>query len=206
MDPGSISESIRNCANSALCIVTSRRSGFIYLQHDRTYEILPLEWEEKKGFVENYFGEEKERIDSFLKILEKKEYDSVSRNPLLLSILCALASDEGDIRNLPSRKSGLYKRIVAQMNEWHKSKEGKGKELSPEEMRNLEDLALNLFQRKSPKILFEKSANGDILERAAEVGIIHRWDELRYSFLHLTLHEYFAARSLKSFKVILYPL
>jgi len=196
VNPGSISESIRNCADSALCIVTSRRSGFIYLQHDKTYEILPLDWKEKKGFVENYFGKEKEKIDSFLKILEKREYDSVSKNPLLLSILCALASGKEDVRNLPSRKSGLYKRIVAKMNEWHRSKGGKG--LSQEDIKNLEDLALNLFQKKRPKILFEKGANERLLDRAAEVGIIYRWDELRYSFLHLTLHEYFAARSLQS--------
>ncbi|MBU7027489.1 MAG: NACHT domain-containing protein, partial [Theionarchaea archaeon] len=151
VDYGFISESIRNCADSSLCIVTSRRSGFIYMQHDRTYEILPLEWEEKKGFIENYFkyiGEE-DKIDPFLRVLEKKEYDSISKNPMLLSILCALASDEKDVTNLPSRKSGLYKRIVVKMNEWHKSKGGKG--LSREEIRNLEDLALKLFRRKPPR-------------------------------------------------------
>jgi HEAT repeat protein len=199
---GKISESIRNCADSSLCIVTSRRSGFIYLQHDRTYEILPLGQDEKEEFVKNYFTqiEEVEKIESFLHVLEKKEYDSLSKNPLLLSILCALASDTEDVRTLPSRRSGLYKKIVVKMNEWHKSKGGE--ELSQEEIRALEDLALLLFLKKRPKILFEEEGIDEkILERAAKVGLIYRWDEVRYSFLHLTLQEYFAARSLISLKI-----
>jgi HEAT repeat protein len=195
-----ISKSIQNCADSSVCIATSRRSGFIYLQHDKTYEILPLEKDEKREFVKNYFKqiEEEEKIESFLQVLEKKEYDSLSRNPLLLSILCALASDIEDVRYLPSRKSGLYKRIVAKMNEWYKSKGGEG--LSQEEIRILEDFALSLFLKRRPKILFEKGIDENILKRVAQVGLIYRWDELHYSFLHLILQEYFAACSLRSLK------
>jgi HEAT repeat protein len=199
---GKISESIRNCADSSLCIVTSRRSGFIYLQHDRTYEILPLGGDEKEEFVRNYFTqmEEVEKVESFLHVLEKKEYDSLSKNPLLLSILCALASDTEDVRTLPSRRSGLYKKIAVKMNEWHKSKGGEG--LSQEETRALEDLALSLFLKRRPRILFEeRDIEESTLKRAAKVGLIYRWDELRYSFLHLTLQEYFAARSLGSLKM-----
>jgi HEAT repeat protein len=199
---GKIPESIRNCADSSLCIVTSRRSGFIYLQHDRTYEILPLGQDEKEEFVKNYFTqiEEVEKVESFLHVLEKREYDSLSKNPLLLSILCALASDTEDVRTLPSRRSGLYRKIVVKMNEWHKSKGGEG--LSQKEIRALEDLALSLFLKKRPKILFEEEGIDEkILERAAKVGLFYRWDEVRYSFLHLTLQEYFAARSLRSLKM-----
>jgi HEAT repeat protein len=199
---GKISGSIRNCADSSLCIVTSRRSGFIYLQHDRTYEILPLGKEEKEELVKNYSTqiEEVEKVESFLHVLEKREYDSLSKNPLLLSILCALASDTRDVKTLPSRRSGLYKRIVVKMNEWHKSKGGKG--LSQEEIWVLEDLALSLFRRKRPRVLFEEyDINEKTLRRATEVGLIYRWNEVRYSFLHLTLHEYFAARSLRCLKM-----
>jgi HEAT repeat protein len=198
---GKISESIRNCADCSLCIVTSRRSGFIYLQHDKTYEILSLGPDEKEEFVRNYFTqiEEDEKIESFLHVLEKKEYDSLSKNPLLLSILCALASDIEDVKTLPSRRSGLYRKIVGKMNEWHKSKGGEG--LSQEEIRVLEDLALSLFLKKRPKILFdERDIDEKILKKAKEVGLIYKWDELRYSFLHLTFQEYFAAYSLGSLK------
>jgi predicted NACHT family NTPase len=128
--------------------------------------------------------EEVEKVESFLHVLEKKEYDSLSKNPLLLSILCALASDTEDVRTLPSRRSGLYKRVVGKMNEWHRSKGGEG--LSREEIRVLEDLSLSLFRKRRPRILFEeRDTKESTLKRAAKVGLIYRWDELRYSFSYM---------------------
>ena len=167
------------------------------MYQDETYEILPLEREEKEEFAENYFIQidEEERIGPFLNILGEREYDSMSENPMLLSILCALASDE-DVEELPTRKSELYKRIIAKMNMWYEHKGGEG--LSYEERQKLEDFALGLFDRKRPKTLFEREdIDGKILDKSTKIGFLYKWDELKYSFLHSTLLEYFTARSLR---------
>ena len=90
-------------------ILTSRTGDFYYnLDSSVKYEIARLNDHQIKIYINNWFEDEKLRLDFYKKLNNSPYYDTATR-PLNLANLCAIYEREKDI---PERPRSIYKKIL----------------------------------------------------------------------------------------------
>ena len=176
-------------------------------------EILDFCSEDIKQFVKNWFASKKRTdIHDLLSRLERNpRIQTLAANPLLLSLIIILYEAQLD---LPDRRSELYKQYVAALlTEWDRHRNiHRRSEFEPAHKRKLlEEVAWNFHLKGQcyfPEddllaviagflqgLTGKPEQNRQILaEIAAEHGLLNQQAQGLYSFLHLTLQEYFVAQ------------
>jgi predicted NACHT family NTPase len=186
-------------------------------------EVADFNSEQVKKFVQNWFSASGyTRVESnkyWEKInhtaISQPELKELTRTPVLLSLMCLILQDEGEI---PTNRNWLYKKsIKLLLSRWNTGKQIDTWEVGPEIYRqlNLEDkeailieIAARKFENPRNFVLFEQNdlamqisqklnlnslQEGIAVLRAIETQhglLIERADEL-WSFSHLTFQEYF---------------
>ena len=195
-------------------VVTSRKAGY----HDELagfakLSILELDDEQIQRFAENWFGEGR-KADRLVALLDRSErLRELSRNPLLLSILCIIYLKDDE--DLPRRRCALYERSVDLLLHSWKARQGVetstfkpdaklhlltklAAALHRKKQREIEHAALVQFAvqhypgRKLPK------SRAALLVRELHVhnGILRETARGRYDFMHLSFQEYLTAKEL----------
>ncbi len=218
-----LSEFSRKYSNSQI-ILTCRTAATEYSFDKFTYvEIADFTPQQQISFIEKWYSD---RPDSQERLLrewnqtESKTLIDLARTPLLLALLC-LAYDE--TLTFPRRRIELYEESVnALLRKWDSSREISRDEIykglshhRKEQM--LRRIGLETFKeaeifipkRKLIQLISEyleelppddvrNGIDGDIVLRAMEAqhGLIIERAYNIYSFSHLTIHEYFAAKKI----------
>lgn len=185
----------RNCH----FVVTTRIAGYgNELSGWQHYEVMHLEDEHIKKYVQNYLGD---KSSDFLTALKNTpQMSPFSRNPMLLHVLCFVFKKQGLI--LPTQRIELYHHAV------HEMLKLRNPEI-PESVKEkvLKEIAIYFLEGKEifeedflRKILRgflnkegERHNEDDILKEIVEKsGLLCRFGDGRYIFLHLTFQEYMA--------------
>ena len=153
-------------------------------------------------------------------ILSKPDLEELTRTPILLSLICWIFQDEGEI---PTDRQWLYKKGVKLMlSQWNEKKQIDDWRLGSEKYHKLSvsskeslmsSIASQKFENPKNYVLFEEEELADLITRHLKldclrdgVGVmraietqhgllVERADGL-WSFSHLTFQEYFAVRFL----------
>jgi len=186
----------RNCH----FVVTTRIVGYSNeLSGWQHYEVLSLRDEHIKNYVQSYL---KDTSSDFLTALKNTpQMSPFSRNPLLLHVLCFVFNKQK--LRLPTQRMELYHQAV------HEMLKLRNPEI-PESVKEnvLKEIAIYFLEGKEifeeeflRKILRdflneegERHNEDDVLRELVEKsGLLCRFGDGRYIFLHLTFQEYMAA-------------
>ena len=179
-----------------------------------SFVVTDISTEQAQGFVDNWFKEDGEKRQKLRDALEHNErLRQLATNPFLLTIL-AIVAERG--RELPKRRVKLYDECTAiLLGQWDEARDTPRQNLflRHQKEKALEDIALHFLERGERVF-----AAADLTEKLSEVlsgvepgipvgallkeivensGILRQLSEDEYDFLHLTFHEYYAARRLK---------
>ncbi|MGH8903156.1 MAG: NACHT domain-containing protein, partial [Egibacteraceae bacterium] len=213
----------RNAQNSRV-IVTSRLAGYTGppLEQDvKELELVPFSPAEVEWFITGWFPSvaDAERLRAHLR--DNPAVHGMTRIPLLLTLLCILASDPKE--PLPTRRAELYERVIRDfLARRHRSNEGPDEFIIEATLKLLERIAV-VFADRSQWIdlmpldqlcdavrnaghgytgLTEEALAGHVRKLAREDGVLvpagnpSDGRSVPYLFLHRTFHEYLVARHL----------
>lgn len=219
---------LRNHPCTIIC--TSRIVGYggNFIDGGKEVEIVPFDDKKTGEYITNWFNYAAGKIENEMvsadglinELKNKPQIQGLSKNPLLLSLLCSLYQSKGLI--LPARRTQVYEKAVNYiLSQWSKDNQRK---LSDEgwvmaKTNLLEYLAYEfscqnqeVFSRKElydkinkylgqtdKKEFSQKTATDLITELTEEDGIIQTLsaEGNQYLFLHRTFQEYFTASYLK---------
>jgi len=214
---GEINAFVKKYANYNQVIVTSRIAGFRHLLHESFIQLEVVEFGQKdiESFVHNWFVDQPERVEGLLAALRKsRRMQALAANPLLLSII-TVVYEQG--WRLPERRVDLYEECANVLCEkWDQIRGLSRPSLyRPKWQIVLEDLAYQFFTQEPPKFIFSEQEllealsvilpqhsirTGDAHRFLSEVmeqtGLLRRKSRTTFDFVHLTFHEYFAARAI----------
>jgi predicted NACHT family NTPase len=192
-------------------------------------EVADFSLAQAEKFIENWFASTEQswgNIENSKRIIkaainDHPDFRELTATPVLLSLLCLVLQDEGEI---PKDRTRLYKKgIRLMLKRWNNSKQIDGWQIGTQSYLELtiedkETLLVNLagkkfdnphnfvlFEEEEISLFFAKSLNlktheeGVAVLKAIEAQhglLIERADEL-WSFSHLTFQEYFAAQWLR---------
>ncbi len=160
-----------------------------------------------------------EKADKLLARLDEREFRArrvfeLTRNPLLLTNLCLVHWDRG---NLPKNRSRLYEECIEVLLDlWHGAIGLKSRTTARNGMRVLQPAALWMHQEEGrtrakaselspamePALKAVQWPHGSAAEFLKAVrdesGLLTGWDQEHYGFMHLGFQEYLAAREIRS--------
>jgi predicted NACHT family NTPase len=191
-------------------------------------EIADFDEEQIATFVRNWFRvrDDLKKSEAFIQRLQQSEQiRELASNPLLLTLFCLVFGDSGDF---PRRRADLYKEgVEIFLKKWDAKRDIQRDEFDKKlDLRQREDLlcsvAFQTFLREEKDIeqskielyisefiqkLKDVDAHPDVLRMDSESvlktiqsdhGLLVEKSRGYYSFSHLTLHEYFAAKEISS--------
>ncbi|MCP4689337.1 MAG: hypothetical protein GY859_14890, partial [Desulfobacterales bacterium] len=160
-----------------------------------------------------------EKAENLVSRLNEPEFRArrvfeLTRNPLLLTNLCLVHWDRG---NLPKNRARLYEECVEVLLElWHSAIGLKSRTTARTGMRVLQPAALWMHQKEGrtrakaselspamePALKAVKWSHGSAAEFLKAVrdesGLLTGWDQEHFGFMHLGFQEYLAAREIRS--------
>lgn len=208
-----ICAAIRPLAGQFGGIVVSRPAGVPgEIGDDARYELMELEADGSESLVSQWFsavmpGAEGTSVARSLlgQLASNPRLTEMARNPFLLTLLCHLHARERT-STLPLHRSAAYARILDLAREHAKHRTKDSECLSPDVLERLGRFCAWLYVEapRHPRNLFSET-DWDGFERPAPslarsvvpARLLTRWDEHGdYHFVHLTFHEFLAARAL----------
>ena len=200
-----------NLLGKAVVMVTSRpdeSDGIYEVPFHRKVEITGFSQQEVKEYIEKYFGENEIMKNTVLEHIAKNEnLISFAHIPVLCALMCSymeyVLKESKSTEDLPISASDLYFEVFNIFKEKHNKNEVP--HFDETFLDELSKFAAELLKEK--KFLFGeeemKKFSSKEVESLRKSGILHCGPPFRvsfsqttkhFSFTHLTLHEYLAAR------------
>lgn len=209
---------ISRIADGNRVIVTSRPVGYepAWFSGFAVFEMTEFDTERVDKFVTGWFSDDPERGALLREQLKTNDrLRRVVANPLMLAIVCFVrASDTSDEPSVPHRRSDLYERCVAALTaDWDRSRGVvRDADFTPEQIETVvanvafdalrngvsdftrERLLANL-RLHMPKAGLRRFDDRRLLTEIEEhTGLLREKYHDVFAFVHLTFHEYLAAR------------